>query len=216
MEKRKVNNNEIEVRSIVSDLRIEQRDEATASRTITGYAAKFECWSDPIMGWFREKIARGAFDDCDLSDVIMCFNHRDDAILSRTTSGTLQLEVDDIGLRFSFEAPNTTLGNDMQELVRRGDVSKCSFRFGVKQDEWTYADEQNGLNADERTILKFSRVVDVALVVFPAYPDTEASVRHLEERKAEWLKEHETQPDAERIRGASLSRERLVETLKLK
>ena len=187
MEKR-MPNSEIEVRCLVSDLRIESREEAAASRTIVGYAAKFECWSDPIMGWFREKIARGAFDACDLSDVIMCFNHRDDAILGRTTSGTLQLTVDEVGLRFSFDAPNTTLGNDMLELVCRGDVSKCSFRFGVEQDEWRYADEQNGLDADERTILKFSRVVDVALVVFPAYPDTEASVRHLEERKAEYLR----------------------------
>lgn len=41
---------------------------------------------------------------------------------------------------------------------------------------------------DERTILRFSRVVDVSLVVFPAYPETEASVRHFEERKAEYLR----------------------------
>lgn len=219
MEKR-IANNEIEIRCIVSELRIEQRDEATASRMIVGYAAKFERWSDPIMGWFKEKIARGAFDECDLEDVIMCFNHRDDAILARTTSGTLQLEVDDIGLRFSFEAPNTTLGNDMLELVRRGDVSKCSFRFGVAQDEWRYADEQNGLATDERTILKFSRVVDVALVVFPAYQDTEASVRRLEERKTEYLKEHTPQPGPpepnDRALTGSRSRERLVKALSLK
>lgn len=217
MEKRKSSNNEIEVRCIVSDLRIEQRDETTVSRTIAGYAAKFECWSDPIMGWFREKIARGAFDDCDLQDVIMCFNHRDDAILSRTTSGTLQLSVDDTGLRFSFEAPNTTLGNDMLELVRRGDVSKCSFRFGVEQDEWQYADEQNGLAIDERTILRFSRVVDVSLVVFPAYPETEASVRHLEERKAEYLREHISQPERnDRAIAESRSREKICQMLKIK
>ena len=49
MEKR-IANNEIEVRCIVSEFRVEQRDDTTASRTITGYAAKFECWSDPIMG----------------------------------------------------------------------------------------------------------------------------------------------------------------------
>lgn len=221
MEKR-IANSEIEVRCIASELRIEQRDEAATSRTIVGYAAKFECWSDPIMRWFKEKIARGAFDECDLQDVIMCFNHRDDAILARTTSGTLQLEVDDVGLRFSFDAPNTSLGNDMLELVRRGDVSKCSFRFGVKQDEWRYADGQNGLATDERTILKFSRVVDVALVVFPAYQDTEASVRHLEERKAEWLREHASQPQPEPLEPSdralvgSRSRERLVESLRLK
>lgn len=71
----------------------------------------------------------------------MCFNHNTDSILARTTSGTLRLEVDDVGLRFAFEAPNTTSGSDMLELVRRGDISKCSFRFGVEQDEWQYADE---------------------------------------------------------------------------
>lgn len=210
-------NNEIEIRSLVGDLRVENREEGSAGRTIVGYAAKFESWSDPIMGWFREKIARGAFDGCDLSDVIMCFNHNTDSILARTTSGTLRLEVDDVGLRFAFEAPNTTLGNDMLELVRRGDVSKCSFRFGVEQDEWQYADEQNGLAMDERTILKFSRVMDVSMVVFPAYPETEASVRYLEERKAEYLREHTLQPEQnDRAVAESRARKRLVESLRIK
>lgn len=210
-------NNEIEIRSLVGDLHIESREEGIVSRTIVGYAAKFESWSDPIMGWFREKIARGAFDGCDLSDVIMCFNHNTDSILARTTSGTLRLEVDDVGLRFAFEAPNTTSGSDMLELVRRGDVSKCSFRFGVEQDEWQYADEQNGLAMDERTILRFSRVVDVSLVVFPAYPETEASVRHLEERKAEYLREHAPQPErSDRTVAASRAREKICQVLKIK
>lgn len=210
-------NNEIEIRSLVSDLHIESREEGTVGRTIVGYAAKFESWSDPIMGWFREKIARGAFDGCDLSDVIMCFNHNTDSILARTTSGTLRLEVDEIGLRFTFEAPNTTLGSDMLELIRRGDVSKCSFRFGVAQDEWQYADEPNGLAMDERAILKFSRVVDVSLVVFPAYPETEASVRYLEERKAGYLREQTPQQEkSEYIITESLSRKRLLECMQLK
>ena len=186
-------NNEIEIRSLVGDLRIESREEETVSRTIVGYAAKFESWSDPIMGRFWEKIARGTFDGCDLLDVIMCFNHNTDSILARTTSGTLRLEGDDVGLRFAFEAPSTTLVSDMLELVRRGDVSKCSFRFSVEQDEWQYADEQNGLTMNERTILRFLRVADVSLVVFPAYPETEASVWHLEEMEAEYLHEHAPQ-----------------------
>ena len=223
-------NNEIEIRSLVGDLHIESREEGTISRTIVGYVAKFESWSDPIMGWFREKIARGAFDGCDLSDVIMCFNHNTDSILARTTSGTLRLEVDDVGLRFAFEAPNTTLGSDMLELVHRGDVSKCSFRFGVEQDKWQYADEQNGLVMDERTILRFSRVVDVSLVVFPAYPETEASVRHLEERKVEYLRSLQDdalveeifaestapQPDNNDTTARCLSRDRLVRVMRLK
>lgn len=147
----------------------------------------------------------------------VCFNHNTDSILARTTSGTLRLEVDDVGLRFAFEAPNTTLGSNMLELVRRGDVSKCSFRFGVEQDEWQYAATQNGLSMDERTILRFSRVVDVSLVVFPAYPETEASVRHLEEGKTEYLCEHIPLPKQnDRAVAESRSREKICQVLKIK
>lgn len=215
MEKKTTTADSLEVRSLTGDLRIESRESGAAGRTIVGYAAKFESWSEPIMGWFRETIARGAFDGCDMQDVIMCFNHRDDTILARTTSGTLRLEADDVGLRFAFEAPHTTVGNDMLELVRRGDVSKCSFRFGVKEDVWQYADARNGLDLDERTILSFSHVVDVSLVTFPAYPATEASVRHLEERKQEWLREQATE-SVSRSKMESLSRKRRVDMLKLK
>jgi HK97 family phage prohead protease len=185
---RKINNGERELRCQLSDVRIEQRDGESGGRTVTGYAAKFDKWSEPICGWFTEQIRAGAFDGCDTSDAIMCFNHNVDGILARTASGTLTLSVDEVGLRFSFEAPNTTLGGDMVELLRRGDIDKCSFCFVVGQDEWVYADEKNGLKYDRRTILKISKLYDVALVVYPAYPDTEASVRHLEERKAEYLR----------------------------
>jgi HK97 family phage prohead protease len=193
MGKRKINNGERELRCQLSDVRIEQRDGDGdgGGRTVTGYAAKFDKWSEPICGWFTEQIRAGAFDGCDTSDAIMCFNHNVDGILARTSSQTLTLTVDEVGLRFSFEAPNTTLGNDMVELLRRGDIDKCSFSFVVGQDEWVYADEKNGLKHDQRTILKISKLYDVALVVYPAYPDTEASVRHLEERKSEFLRSRE-------------------------
>ncbi len=180
-------NREIEVRCLTTELRANP----TEGRTITGYAAKFDSWSEPIMGWFKEIIQRDAFSDCDVDDVIMCFNHNPDTILARTTSNTLSLSTDNVGLRFSFIAPNTSLGNDMLELVSRGDISQCSFKFIVEQDEWRYADKDNGLEYDERTILKFSTLKDVSLVVYPAYKDTEASVRHLEERKAEHFKPKE-------------------------
>lgn len=180
----------MEVRCLATELRANPAE----SRTITGYAAKFDSWSEPIMGWFKEIISRDAFSECDVTDVIMCFNHNPDTILARTTSDTLQLSTDSVGLKFSFSAPNTSLGNDMLELVSRGDISQCSFKFLVDRDEWRYADSDNGLEYDERTILGISELRDVSLVVYPAYKDTEASVRHLEERKAEYLK---SQPKAE-------------------
>ena len=187
----KLQNNPIEVRCQVSELRAN-----TESRTIVGYAAKFECWSEPIMGWFREKIDRDAFSECDVTDVIMCFNHNIDSILARTTSGTLTLSTDEEGLRFEFEAPATSLGNDMVELVRRGDISKCSFKFTVEEDEWLYASKENGLEYDERTIRKIDKLYDVSLVVYPAYTDTEASLRHLEERKQQFLNTQHNEEDS--------------------
>ena len=187
----KLQNNPIEVRCLVSELRTNQE-----SRTIVGYAAKFERWSEPIMGWFKEQIARDAFSECDVTDVIMCFNHNIDSILARTTSGTLTISTDDEGLRFEFEAPATTMGNDMLELVRRGDISKCSFKFTVEEDEWRYADKDNGLEYDERTIRRISKLYDVSLVVYPAYSDTEAGVRHLEERKQQFLNTQSNEEDS--------------------
>ena len=188
MEKNPKNNIEIEVRSIISDLQIRQQEDGSKGRTITGYAAKFDTWSEPIYGWFVEKIARGAFEKTDMSDVIMVFNHDISGVLARTTSGTLKLSVDETGLRFEFEAPDTTLGNDMLELVRRGDISKCSFKFVVETDEWRYADDNNKLEYDERTVKAIARLYDVSLVTYPAYKDTEASVReHLEQRKRDAL-----------------------------
>ncbi len=167
------------------------------------------------MGWFIEQIRAGAFEGCDMSDAIMCFNHNVDDILARTASGTLTLSVDGVGLLFSFEAPATGKGNDMVELIRRGDINKCSFRFVVEQDEWVYADEKNGLDYDQRTIIKFSKLYDVALVVYPAYKDTEASLRHLEERKNEFIKLHENEDDP--VSGISTqSRSRLVKVLSIK
>lgn len=90
--------------------------------------------------------------------------------MARTIIGTLSLPVDDVGLKFSFEAPNTTSDNDMFELVHRGNINKCLFRFIVEAEKWLYTDEINGseYEYDEHTILK-------------------ATVRHLEHRKTEFL-----------------------------
>lgn len=97
------------------------------------------------------------------------------------------------------------------ELVSRGDVSKCSFKFIVETDEWRYADEKNGLEYDERTIKSISKLYDVSLVTYPAYPDTEAGVRSLlEQRKKEALQQQA--PSA----VDTTSRDRMARMLSLK
>lgn len=97
MEKRTTSADGLEIRSLVGDLHIESRDTGAVGWTSVDYAAKFECWSNPILSWFRARIALGAFDGCDIQDVVMCFDHRDDAILVRTTSGTPRLGLTTLG-----------------------------------------------------------------------------------------------------------------------
>lgn len=173
-----------ERRCILSDIRLESRTDGGDMRTISGYAITFNAWSHPL-GYgnykFIERIDSRSLQECDLSDVIDTFNHNVDDILARTSSGTLKLEVDEIGLKFSFEAPNTSRGNDLVELVKRGDVNKCSFIMEVSGESWTYADETNGKQYHERTITGISKIWDISQVVYPAYKDTEVSVRSLNE-----------------------------------
>lgn len=143
-------------------------------RTIEGYAAVTESRTD--LGWFREEIAWDAFNDADMSDVRALFNHDPNQILARTKSGTLKVEIDDKGLKYSFEAPNTSLGNDLLELVRRGDISQSSFAFTVKEQEWI---ERQG-ERELRRITKVDTVFDVSPVTYPAYGDTTVAARSKE------------------------------------
>ena len=109
----------MELRCKLSDIRIERSEGEAGGRAVTGYAAKYDKWSEPICGWFIEQIRGGDFDHCAISDTIMCFNHNVDDILSLTARGTLTLSEDEVGLQFSFDAPNTSKGNHIVVLLRR-------------------------------------------------------------------------------------------------
>jgi len=144
------------------------------SRTITGYAALFNTLSDPLGG-FREKIAPGAFDNVLKDDVRALVNHDSNLILARSPK-TLKLSIDERGLKYEFEAPKTSAGNDILESVKRGDINQSSFAFSVNEDEWKEDDEQRVI----REIKSFKRLYDVSPVTFPAYPDTTVAKRSLD------------------------------------
>jgi len=147
---------------------------------ITGYAAKFGIFTD--LGWFREKIKAGAFDEAlKTSDVRCLKNHDPNLILGRTTSKTLRLESNTVGLRFDNDMPDTTAGKDTREEIRRGDISGCSFSFTVAEDDWKYYEDK----PSERTIIKVKQLFDVSPCVYPAYPDTTVAARSLERIRAE-------------------------------
>jgi HK97 family phage prohead protease len=137
-------------------------------QVISGYAAQFNIEAD--LGWFIETIAPGAFDNVMKDDVIACFNHDDDQILARTSSGTLQLSTDKQGLFYAFDVPNLTYAQDLAENIRLKNITQSSFCFEVESEEWVY-DYKDG--KDLRKITKIKRLYDVSPVVWPAYADLE-------------------------------------------
>lgn len=152
--------------------------------TIVGYAATFDTESRNLGG-FREVVRAGAFDRAlrEKMDVIARVNHRSEQVLGRTSSGTLRLVVDERGLRYEIDVPNTTAGRDAVELVRRGDIRESSFAFraATVKDRWEKR-STDGLPLRELIDLD---LVDVAPVIdTAAYPATQVSARALEQAKA--------------------------------
>jgi len=165
-----------------STISIEKRDGTDKGRHVEGYAFKFNSLSKDLGG-FQERIAPGALDGVDLSDVVALFNHDKNLILARTSSKTLTLTPDKEGLFYGFDSPETSAGNDLLVSIDRGDVAGSSFAFCVEDDTW----EQVG-DVIIRTINKFERVVDVSPVVFPAYDAADVAKRSLEAWKEEGKK----------------------------
>lgn len=168
-------------------LRTEGGADGQEARTIiSGYAAVFSKENSPLDAearGFVETIDPHAFDGTiAVSDVVALFEHdQAQGVLARCDhgKGSLSLNVDDRGLAFSFEIPDTQLGHDVATSVRRGDITGMSFAFRVDKEEWQHNDSDDSYR---RTILHFSELFDISLVVRPAYPG--ATVTAAEARSA--------------------------------
>lgn len=174
-------NKKIEIRSIA------EVPVAGEGRTISGYAIVFGVESRVLWDWdgeFVEIIERGAVDETliNSSDVKALFNHDKSYLLARSVNGegTLRLSLDDHGLRFEFEAPETTAGNDVLELVRRGDLRGCSFAFTAAAEDIEYSK-----NGEERLrrVKRINGLYDVSVVVDPAYTQTSVDARSFESQE---------------------------------
>jgi HK97 family phage prohead protease len=155
----------------------ELRAAKDGKRTISGHAAVFNKDSEPMYG-FVERVAAGAFTkSIKEDDVRALFNHDPNLILGRNTAGTLRLSEDETGLAVEIDPPDTQTARDLLVSLERGDISQMSFGFYTRKDEWTY-DQKTGTTT--RTLLD-CQLFDVSPVTFPAYPDTDVSVRSLEE-----------------------------------
>jgi HK97 family phage prohead protease len=145
------------------------------SRTIVGTATVFNSSYD--MGWYDEEMTSDVFASADMNDVVALFNHDANMVLARTKSGTLKLKVTGNAMEYEFEAPNTTLGNDLLEMVKRGDVYQSSFAFSVEKEDW----QENMGGKPKRIIRSIKKVYDVSPVTYPANPDTMVAKRSYDE-----------------------------------
>jgi hypothetical protein len=132
-----------------------------------------------LPGSFAVSLANGGYEGRGVRGL---YEHRSDALLGRTTAGTLALTDRTDGLHFSIDLPDTSIGNDVAELTRRGDLSGMSFSFAVEQggDTWSKVD-----GWDFRTV-KRAVLFEVSVVSDPAYMATTASMaRSIDRRELE-------------------------------
>lgn len=143
--------------------------------TLRGHASVFGQMAK-LPGHY-ERMAPTAFDgvlDRTDTDVRALVNHDPAMLLGRQSAGTLRLKVDDEGLQFEVDLPNTSYANDLRELVGRGDLTGASFGFIPGDDDWSTAPD----GAQLRTHTSVRELIDVSAVTFPAYSDASVSLRH--------------------------------------
>jgi uncharacterized protein len=151
------------------------------SRDIVGYGIVFNKRSKDLGGFIEVILPSAVEGVIPQSDVLALLNHDiNRGILARSTrgKGSLKLEPDNKGVKYSFVAPKTALGDEVVEGIKRGDIKTSSFAFNVAKDgeKW---ERRDGYAV--RTISKFSALYDVSMVYREAYPDTSVALRSLEE-----------------------------------
>ena len=163
-----------DVRTIQATNLTVKRDLGNGTRQLSGYAVTFNQPSNPLP--FIEYIRPGAFDNVDMSQVRLLYAHDYNNILARVDSGTLSLKVDDKGLFFVANIPDTTLGNDVYANVQNGNIKGLSFNAVIDPnggDTWGQDDHGNVIH----TITQFKQLNEISLTPIPAYTETSVQVK---------------------------------------
>lgn len=161
----------------VKEIRIaEMRALDSDEMIIEGYAAVFNQETD--LGWCKEVIDQKAFEECDMKDCCLNYNHGQGKAIARTRNGSLELIVDSVGLKMRAKLIDTTEGTDIYKSVKSGLLDKMSFAFTVKEEQWDY-------ETDTRRIMKIDKLFDVSIVDIPAYEGTSVFARSKEQYEKE-------------------------------
>ena len=143
----------------------------------------------------REKVATGAFDECDMSDVIFNYNHCG-RVYARTRNNSLALEVKEDGLHMRATLMPEDNGHaELYRDIQSGLIDKMSFAFHVKESSYEYTEREGEPTIELRTITEIDKLYDVSAVDIPAYDTTSISARGAfdaeRERRAEEIRKHE-------------------------
>lgn len=167
----------IERRYVTDGLEYRAGDSSTG--TLRGYALRFGSVYD--MGWFTEEVDRRALDNADLTDVRVLLNHDANNILGRTAAGTATVGIDDNGLWYEVQLPDSPNGQNARVAIERGDITQSSWGFMLRSTKEGNGDRWEKRNGKEHRVLTDVRTVyDASPVTFPANPDTTIAKRSLE------------------------------------
>ena len=185
------------------DIQFRAEDTEDNKMEIKGYAAVF---NSPETYSYTEVIAPTAFDDADMSDVVLRYNHEDTfMVLARTRNDSLKLNIDDKGLFIDATLQDDiTQHRDIFNAIKSGLIDKQSFAFVVNEDEYDY-------DTDTRTITKIGKVFDVSVVDQPFYNGTDVSVARNQNdefltKREELRKEHEAKIELDKKKQELLSK----------
>lgn len=163
------------------EIRVKEVDDQTKEECkVDGYASTF---NEPYELWtfdgytVREQIDPHAFDECDMSDVIMQYDHQG-RVFARNSNGTLQIKTDEHGLYMEADLSGTEIGRQLFEEIKGGYTTKMSFGFTVDEDKREITENVADGTVDVlRTITKIRKLYDVSAVSLPANDGTEISAR---------------------------------------
>ena len=166
--------------------RMREAAEGGESRIIEGYAIVFERESVLLADWwdnYHEIIHAGAItqEEVDNMDIPMDMFHNREKLLARSKmgQGSMKLTVDEVGLRYEFEAPNTADGDAAIELVKRGDLVGSSFIFWCdEQSDVKYTKDENDLLV--RHVNHIGKIYSLTIAANPAYSETTVTAREVE------------------------------------
>ena len=200
---------EKEIRKL--DIQFRAEDTEDGHMEIKGYAAVF---NSPETYSYTEVIDSTAFDNADMSDVVLRYNHNDSfMVLARTRNKSLQLNVDEKGLFMDAKLQDdVSTHRDIFNAIKSGLIDKQSFAFTVEEDGYDY-------ETDTRTIKRIGKVFDVSVVDQPFYNATDVSIARdnkcddFTKRREELRKQHEEEIERKRQEILAKARQEVLAKL---